>query len=1132
MVDIKAGFCTLCRSRCGSLNHVVDGHLIAVEPNPAHPTGAALCAKGRAAPEMIGSPRRLTKPLKRTRPRTDPDAGWVEISWNEALETIADKLGDIRSLHGAEAVAFAVTTPSGTPMVDSFEWVERFVRCFGSPNLIYAVEVCGWHKDYAQALTFGRGIGAADYDHADTIILWGHNPARTWLAQATRIAAAQRRGAIVAVVDPKRGGSGESADLWLPIRPGADGALAMGAIRHLLRHRTYDDAFVRLWTNAPMLVDRTSGRFLRASDVWPDRRDDAFVVATIDGTMRPYKTTTELDQPNDIRLEGVFEIAAVDGAILHCATVLTLLAEESEPYTPERVSEITRVAPADLARFYALFERSPRLAYHAWTGVGQHTNATLTERAIGTLYALTGASDRVGGNLWTVAPPARTVNDYTLLPAAQRAKALGLAELPLGPPARGWITARDFCHAVIEGEPYRVRALMSFGTNFVVSQGGSSRNRDALRVLDFHAHVDMFLNPTAASADIVLPANLPWEREALKIGFEITQEAVELVQLRQRIVPSLADCRADYDIVFDLACRLGHAEAFFDGSIEAGWNHQLEPLGLTVQDLRAAPEGIRVAQDYSESKYAKADGDGTVAGFATPSRRVELYSELLLSHGQPPLPGYVEPADSPASAEAALPLLLTTAKSGWYVHSAYRHIASLRRKAPDASLEIGSGTAATRGIGAGDWVVVQTAAGRARLRARVDPTLQDGVVIAEFGWWEDCPPFGRGRTPSTGPATSNINDALSDSAHDPISGSVPLRAVACDISRDDAGSRGLWPGQRAFRISSLRREAIDVMTVAFEPVDGGPLPNFLPGQHVTVSASTALLSRAYSLTGSCHQPKTLDIAVKLLGGGVLGAPSGRMSTHIHGLKTGSVVSLEAPRGIFTPPLSSDRPVVLMAAGIGITPFVGYFDALARSPASERPPSVRLLYFCRNGREHPFGPHLRALAATIPEVEATHVFTRPSETDVLGRDYDRVGRSALADINPQLLKRRPLAYICGPQAFIADAMAVLVKAGVPRFDVFSETFLSKDEIPQELLPRIVRLTRSDQRFYWSPQSGSLLDAADAAGISMPSGCRVGQCESCSIRVISGEFAHLAPYDGPPNYCLTCRAVPLGDLVLDA
>ena len=100
-------------------------------------------------------------------------------------------------------------------MVDSFEWVERFIRCFGSPNLIYAVEICGWHKDYAQALTYGRGIGAADYDNADAIVLWGHNPTRTWLAQATRIAQARKRGATVAVVDPKRGGAGESADLWL-----------------------------------------------------------------------------------------------------------------------------------------------------------------------------------------------------------------------------------------------------------------------------------------------------------------------------------------------------------------------------------------------------------------------------------------------------------------------------------------------------------------------------------------------------------------------------------------------------------------------------------------------------------------------------------------------------------------------------------------------------------------------------------------------------------------------------------------------------------------------------------------------------------------------------------------------------
>ncbi len=232
MIERIPSYCTLCRSRCGCTYVIEDGWLGAVEPLEGHPTGGALCAKGRAAPELVASPQRLTRPLKRTRPRSDPDPGWVEISWDEALTEIADRLEAIRSEHGAEAVAFAVTTPSGTPLVDSFEWVERFIRLFGSPNLIYAVELCGWHKDYAHALTFGRGIGMPDYDRAKTIVLWGHNPVRTWLAEASRIAEARRLGTRVAVVDPKPDGSGQQADLWLRVRPGSDGALAMGAIRH------------------------------------------------------------------------------------------------------------------------------------------------------------------------------------------------------------------------------------------------------------------------------------------------------------------------------------------------------------------------------------------------------------------------------------------------------------------------------------------------------------------------------------------------------------------------------------------------------------------------------------------------------------------------------------------------------------------------------------------------------------------------------------------------------------------------------------------------------------------------------------------------------------------------------------
>jgi anaerobic selenocysteine-containing dehydrogenase/ferredoxin-NADP reductase len=1130
-VQIKEGYCTLCRSRCGSLNHVLDGRLVAVSPNPAHPTGAALCAKGRAAPELVESPLRLTKPLRRTTPRGTDSPGWVEIDWSEALDTIAERLGAIRNETGAETVAFAVTTPSGTPMVDSFEWVERFIRCFGSPNLIYAVEICGWHKDYAQALTYGRGIGAADYDNADAIVLWGHNPTRTWLAQATRIAEARKRGATVAVVDPKRGGAGESADLWLGIRPGADGALAMGAIRHLLTNRSYDDAFVRQWTNAPMLVDLSTGRLLRARDLWPERAADAFVLLRPDGSAEAYDTRDALERPQDIVLDGEASLRGADGRATACATVMRLLAREAGAFTPEHVAGITGLAPADLARFYALFENSPRLAYHSWTGVGQHSNATMIERAIGTLYALTGASDRIGGNVWTSAPPFRAVNDYALLPEAQRRKALGLAELPLGPPAKGWITARDFCRSVLEGEPYRVRALMSFGTNFVVSQGDSGRNRAALQALDFHVHVDMFMNPTAEQADIVLPASMPWEREALRLGFEITQAAVEHIQLRQVMVPPRDDVRADYDIAFDLACRLGHGEAFFGGSIEAGWNHQLEPLGLSIAQLRAAPGGIRLPQPNPERKFSLARPDGSVAGFPTASRRVEIYSEQLLALGHPALPQHVEPA-SAEGRPVELPLLLSTAKSGWFVHSSHRHVASLRRKAPDPSVELSLADAKARGIAAGDWVIVRTRDGDARLRAKLEPTLPAGTVIAEFGWWEACTPLGRPGAPVTGAATRNINAVLSDRDRDPISGSVPLRAVACEIIRDEAASRGWWTGERAFRVSSRRREAEDVLAFGLAPVDGGSLPNFLPGQHVQVTEHDTGLSRSYSLTGANDNPTEFEIAVRRIGPSGEGAPPGRMSSRLHELIPGSLVTLQPPSGIFTPPLIGKRPVILVAAGVGITPFVGYLHALTRIAPEQRPPSVELVYICRNGAEQPFADWLRTIAGRIPELRVIRAFTRPRTEDRPGRDFDHAGRPDIARLGLAPGARRPLAYLCGPDSFVTGTKAALANIGLPGFDVFSEVFVSQIEIPSNLAPRRIVLERSGTSFDWSAQSGSLLDAAEAAGLSLPSGCRSGQCESCRVRVVSGSASHLAAYDGAPDDCLTCCAIPLSDLVLDA
>ena len=133
-------YCALCVSRCGSIAVVENGRFVALEPDPSHPTGKALCAKGRAAPELVYHSDRLLYPLKRTRPKGDPDPGWQRISWDEALDLTAAKLSQLAEAYGPESVVFTMASPSTSASSDSTIWIERLMRAFGSPNECVSME--------------------------------------------------------------------------------------------------------------------------------------------------------------------------------------------------------------------------------------------------------------------------------------------------------------------------------------------------------------------------------------------------------------------------------------------------------------------------------------------------------------------------------------------------------------------------------------------------------------------------------------------------------------------------------------------------------------------------------------------------------------------------------------------------------------------------------------------------------------------------------------------------------------------------------------------------------------------------------------------------------------------------------
>jgi anaerobic selenocysteine-containing dehydrogenase len=781
------GFCALCRSRCGCVSVVEAGRLVAVEPDPSHPTGKHLCVKGLAAPELVYAPDRLLHPLKRTRPKGDPDPGWERISWEAALDWTAARMREAAARGGPEAVAFAVTTPSGTAVSDGFPWIERLIRVFGSPNTIWGEELCAWHRDFGTAFTFGVDIGTPDFAQTGCLLLWGHNPSTSFLAQATAAAEAKARGAALIVVDPRRAGLANRADQWLRVRPGTDGALALGLAGVMLAEGWYDRDFIRNWSTGPFLVRDDTGRFLRPEDLGATGPAGGYV-AWDQAAERPVvydpKTAGFVEPIKEPMLLGSVTCATVAGPV-GCRPALERYAALCRAYPPARVAEITGVPAAQIVETARLLWARRPVAYFHWTGLEQHTNATQTVRAISLLYALTGSFDVAGGNLRVSRPAANDLGGRAAVSEAERAKTLGFRARPLGPGRHGWVTARDVYRAILDGKPYPIRGLVGFGGNMLLSQPDADVARAALSRLDFVVYAELFLTPTAALADVVLPVASAWEREGLRVGFGPTPEGEAFIQLRAPVVAPRGEARSDTWIVCELAKRLGLGGQFFGGDEDAGHRYVLAPSGVTLEALRAKPEGVRVPLQNRYRKYAEPGANGG-GGFPTPSRRVELYAERFLDHGQAPLPEYVEPATSPVSRPdlaRRYPLVLTSHKVVQFCHSQHRSLPQLRRHSPEPQVELHPSAAEARHIGTDDWVLVETPRATMRARARLNGSLAPEVVSAQFGWWQACEPLSLPGYEATGSGSANYNALIDTDVADPISGTVPLRSFLCEVRK-------------------------------------------------------------------------------------------------------------------------------------------------------------------------------------------------------------------------------------------------------------------------------------------------------------------------------------------------------------
>jgi anaerobic selenocysteine-containing dehydrogenase/ferredoxin-NADP reductase len=1105
------GFCTLCRSRCGSINVIENGRLIEVRPNPAHPTGKALCPKGRAAPEIVHSAERLLHPLRRTNDKRAAVPEWRPVTWKEALDDIAARMKEIAERNGPEAIAFAMTSASASSISDVRAWLERFVWSFGSPNICASSELCNWHKDFTHALTFGRGISTPDYANTDLAVLWGHNPSNVWLAQANALADGRARGAELVVIDPRRTQHAAEADLWLRVTPGTDGILAIAVASRIVETGRYDQDFVRCWTNGPFLVRRDTGLFLRASEVALGPATNFVVFDVTSGRARAYDPARRVspEEGQTFALAGEFELHGSQHRV-EAQPAFAIFRRALSLVSLEAAAATTGVPASQIIDFAEGLSRAKSVSYYCWTGTGQHVNSTQIDRAIATLFALKGQVDTPGGNIAWAAPRINPIDDLSLLSSKQRAKALGLAERPLGPASRCYVTAGDLYRAILEEKPYRVRGLVAFGSNPLVSRGDPDRGRQALQCLDLHVHCDLFMNPTASTADYILPVGSAWEREALRVGFEISAAAQSLIQLRPAMIPPVGESRSEFWIAAELAKRLGCGAALFDGNLTAANDYVLAPTGLTVEKLRAAPEGVSLPTQDAVRSYATATSEG-VRGFATPTRRVEFYCEALHRHGQPPVPD----GGPLATPDPQFPLILTNAKFGHLVHTQHRHIASLRRRSVEPQFSLAPEAAGTRGISEGDPIEVRTRYGAVIATARIDSHLDKRTVVGEFGWWQACDDLGAPSYPISGPDSSNYNVLASGAPTDAVSHTPPVRSLACEITRvAEAPQR--WPGFAPLEVASVRRETDAVSIIELRRPDGHSLPAFRCGQFISVKTGESLQPRSYSLIGPAEpRPDRYLIAVKR-------EPGGDVSPRMVLLQPGDSLVATVPSGQFTLPLRNRHPVVLIAFGIGVTPFMSLLETIA---ATGTGPEITLCHAAPVSQAQPFRSRLQKLQALIPGLNVVSYLSRIGT----GR------RFSAATLPQEMIDRRARFYICGSPASTRDTRTALLARGVPRFEIFVERFESPRAIrgPEINASHKIALMRSGREIVWTGDQGSVLEALTRHGITMPSGCRVGQCESCAVRLLRGTVGYSEPpADLGDGLCLTCSAIPASDITLDA
>jgi anaerobic selenocysteine-containing dehydrogenase len=613
--ETRTTTCYMCACRCGIRVHLRDGEVRYIEGNPDHPLNrGVICAKGGSGIMKQYSPARLTRPLKRKRGSERGANEFEPISWDEAFDTLEQRLGHIRA---TDPKKFALFT--GRDQMQALTGL--FARQFGTPNYAAHGGFCSVNMAAGMIYTIGGSFwefGGPDLERARLFFMIGTAEDHHSNPLKSAIGDFKRNGGRFVAINPVRSGYAAIADEWIPIKPGTDGALLLAIMRELIALGLYDREFLARYTNSGYLVNQDAespeyGMMLKNPDgekinpvrpqnfYWWDRHTD-----------RPVACHETYADP---ALIGSFTLP--DGT--KAKPAFQLLMERVADCTPEWAEKITGIPAATISRIaheMGITARDQKIelpipwtdywgkehesvsgnpvAFHAMRGLAAHSNGFQTIRALAILMSLLGTIDRPGGFRHkspyprAIPPNARPpkgpecVQPNTPLQGAP----LGWPETPddlfvdaEGAPVRldkgfSWehpLSVHGLMHNAItnawRGDPYKIDTLLLFMANMAWNSSmNTSEVRDMLTdkeadgeyKIPFLVVCDAFQSETTAFADLILPDTTYLERHDCMSMLDrpISEYDGPVDSVRIPVLPPTGECKPFQEVLIELAGRL------------------------------------------------------------------------------------------------------------------------------------------------------------------------------------------------------------------------------------------------------------------------------------------------------------------------------------------------------------------------------------------------------------------------------------------------------------------------------------------------------------------------------------------------------------------------------------------------